>query len=377
MNKDLIFESPVTVTQPSLPDFESYMSYVKEIWDRKWLTNNGPVHEDFKKQLKQYLHSSNVELFTNGHLALEVSLKALGLTGEVITTPFTFASTIHAIRNCNLEPVFCDIDPNKFNIDPLKIEELITERTSAILAVHVFGQPCDVSAIEEIADKHGLKVVYDAAHAFGVEVDGKGIANFGDVSMFSFHATKVFHSIEGGMLSYSDDSLTPVLNAYKNFGMTSPEDINYIGTNAKMNEFQAAMGLCNLEIVDNEIKSRGEAFKRYMKELDKLKDIQLMNVPDAVKPNYSYFPVLLKDQGQRDFLSDQLAKYKVIARKYFYPLCSQFECYDYDANETPIALNVSNRVLCLPMHANLSVQEVSQICEIIQYELGDKSEGTN
>lgn len=373
MNKELVFEKPVTVTQPSLPDVKAYIEYVNEIWDRKWLTNNGPVHEKFKAQLKEYLNTSNIELFTNGHMALEIALKAFGLKGEVITTPFTFASTIHAIKNCNLEPVFCDIDPVTYNIDPAKIEELITDQTSAIVAVHVFGQPCDVTALQAIADKHGLKIIYDAAHAFGVTIDGEGISNFGDASMFSFHATKVFHSIEGGMLAFADEQLSATLNAYKNFGMTRPEEVNYIGTNAKMNEFQAAMGLCNLEIVEKEIKSRGNAFVNYLEELDDIEDIQLMRIPEEVKHNYSYFPILLKDLEQRDFLSEQLARYNVIARKYFYPLCSQFECYDYDVRETPVALNVSDRVLCLPMHANLSVKEVKQICEIIRCELGDYS----
>jgi dTDP-4-amino-4,6-dideoxygalactose transaminase len=373
MNKELVFEKPVTVTQPSLPDVQTYIEYVKEIWDRKWLTNNGPVHEEFKAHLKKHLKTSNIELFTNGHMALEIALKAFGLKGEVITTPFTFASTIHALKNCNLEPVFCDIDPVTYNIDPAKIEELITDQTSAIVAVHVFGQPCDVKALQEIAEKYGLKVIYDAAHAFGVTIDGEGISNFGDASMFSFHATKVFHSIEGGMLAFADEQLSATLNAYKNFGMTSPEEVNYIGTNAKMNEFQAAMGLCNLEIVEKEIQSRGTAFVNYLKELDDIKDIQLMRIQEEVKHNYSYFPILLKDLEQRDFLCTQLARYNVIARKYFYPLCSQFECYDYDVRDTPVALNVSDRVLCLPMHANLSVKEVIQICKIIRCELGDCS----
>jgi dTDP-4-amino-4,6-dideoxygalactose transaminase len=374
MKKELIFDHSITVTQPSLPNYESYIAYVKDIWERKWLTNNGPLHEEFKNRLKSYLSTTNVELFTNGHLALEISLKALDLEGEVITTPFTFASTIHAIKNCNLEPVFCDIDPVTYNIDPTKIEELITDKTSAIVAVHVFGNPCELEAIQAIATKHNLKVIYDAAHAFGVEVDGNGIANYGDVSMFSFHATKVFHSIEGGMLSFSDEMLSPILNALKNFGITSPETVDYIGTNAKMNEFQSAMGLCNLEIVDKEISSRKNAYTRYMEELTGLDDVQLLKLPENIKPNYAYFPILLKDHKLRNFLSDRLTKYNVIARKYFYPLCSQFECYDYDGNETPVALDVSDRILCLPMHANLDVKEVSQICDIIRYELGDYSE---
>lgn len=372
MKTELIFDNPITVTQPSLPDYESYISYVKDIWERKWLTNNGPLHEEFKDRLKQYLHTKNVELFTNGHLALEVCLKSLKLEGEVITTPFTFASTIHAIKNCHLEPVFCDIDPVTYNMDPKKIENLITEKTSAILAVHVFGNPCDLEAIQAVASKHHLKVIYDAAHAFGVEVNGQGIANYGDASMFSFHATKVFHSIEGGMLSYNDENLAHPLNAIKNFGITSPESVDYVGTNAKMNEFQAAMGLCNLEIVDKEIGSRKAAYVRYFEELEGLDDVQLLKIPEHVKPNYAYFPILLKDHKQRDYLSEQLSKYNVIARKYFYPLCSQFSCYDYDVSETPVALDISDRVLCLPMHANLDSKEVSQICDIIRYELGDE-----
>ena len=372
MKTELIFDNPITVTQPSLPDYESYISYVKDIWERKWLTNNGPLHEEFKGRLKQYLHTKNVELFTNGHLALEVCLKSLKLEGEVITTPFTFASTIHAIKNCNLEPVFCDIDPVTYNMDPKKIENLITEKTSAILAVHVFGNPCDLEAIQAVASKHNLKVIYDAAHAFGVEVNGQGIANYGDASMFSFHATKVFHSIEGGMLSYNDENLAHTLNAIKNFGITSPESVDYVGTNAKMNEFQAAMGLCNLEIVDKEIGSRKAAYVRYFEELEGLDDVQLLKIPEHVKPNYAYFPILLKDHKQRDYLSEQLSKYNVIARKYFYPLCSQFSCYDYDVSETPVALDISDRVLCLPMHANLEEKEVTQMCDIIRYELGDE-----
>ncbi|MEI5908340.1 DegT/DnrJ/EryC1/StrS family aminotransferase [Bacillus spongiae] len=371
MKNELVFENTIMVTQPSLPNYERYMGYIKGIWDRKWLTNNGPVHEEFKNELKNFLRTKNGELFTNGHLALEMALKALDLKGEVITTPFTFASTTHAIKNCNLEPVFCDIDPVTYNIDPAKIEDLITEKTSAILAVHVFGNPCDIQAIQTIADKHNLKVIYDAAHTFGVEVDGKGIANFGDVSMFSFHATKVFHSIEGGMLSFSDNSLAPTLNALKNFGITSPETVEYVGSNAKMNEFQAAMGLSNLEIINNEIDSRKEVYTNYLHYLEGLDDIRLLQFPDYVKPNYAYFPILLKDHKQRNLLCEQLGKYNVITRKYFYPLCSQFDCYDYDVKETPVAQGVSDRILCLPMYANLSKEEVKQICEIIQYELGD------
>lgn len=372
MKQELIFEDLITVTQPSLPDFNSYIEHIKGIWDRKWLTNNGPLHEEFKEKLSSYLRTPNVELFTNGHLALETAIKSLNLTGEVITTPFTFASTIHAITNCNLKPIFCDVDPVTYNIDINKIESLITSETSAILAVHVFGQPCDVEGIERIAEAHNLKVIYDAAHAFGVKVKGTDIANFGDISMFSFHATKVFHSIEGGMLSYQDESLSTKLRALKNFGMTSAEKVEYVGSNAKMNEFQAAMGLCNLEKINQDISLRKEVFYTYHEWLNKIDSIQLFNFENSITPNFSYYPILMDDYEQRNRLVMRLKEYNVVARKYFYPLCSQFDCYDFSIESTPIAADISDRVLCLPMYSELSVENAKQICEIIRYELGDE-----
>ncbi|MBI0577726.1 DegT/DnrJ/EryC1/StrS family aminotransferase [Neobacillus cucumis] len=374
MKKELIFNQRINVTQPKLPDYKMYTELLKEIWENKWLTNDGPLHERFKEQVKKTLLVENAELFTNGHLALEIALKSLDLSGEVITTPFTFASTTHAISNCGLTPVFCDIDPLTYNIDPDKIEQLITPNTSAIVAVHVFGTPCDVGRIEEIAKKHQLKVIYDAAHAFGVEINGQGIGSFGDISMFSLHATKVFHSIEGGLLTYKEKRLAAKIKSLKNFGITSPETVDYIGTNAKMNEFQAAMGLCNLESIRNDIHSRGKVYEAYLEGLNDLPLVRTLIQQDGVKPNYAYFPMVLPSREERDQLFESLKGYNVFARKYFYPLCNQFSCYKNFGFETPIAKDISDGVLCLPMYADLKVEQVQQITEIIKLELGEQLE---
>lgn len=371
MNKNLIFNKRINVTQPKLPDYAMYTELIKEIWEKKWLTNDGPLHERFREEVRNYLNVDNIELFTNGHLALEIAIKSLNLSGEVITTPFTFASTTHAITNCGLTPVFCDIDKNTYNIDPDAIEKLITPRTSAIVAVHVFGTPCDVIRIDEIAKRHNLKVIYDAAHAFGVEVNGEGIGNFGDISMFSLHATKVFHSIEGGLLTYKDETLTSVIKALKNFGITSPEDVDYVGTNAKMNEFQAAMGLCNLETIKGDIESRKAVYEAYVEGLKQLSSIQLIEPRIDVVANCSYFPIVLNNQQKRDGLFETLKDYNVYARKYFYPLCNDFSCYNTSSDNTPIAKKISDCVLCLPMYADLDLENVKQISDIINLELGE------
>ncbi|MEH7307280.1 DegT/DnrJ/EryC1/StrS family aminotransferase [Neobacillus drentensis] len=372
MKNELVFQKRINVTQPKLPDYKMYTELLKEIWEKKWLTNDGPLHERFREQVKEMLMVPNVELFTNGHLALEIALKSLDLTGEVITTPFTFASTTHAIANAGLKPVFCDIDPKTYNIDAEKIEQLITPNTCAIVAVHVFGTPCDVVKIEEIAQKHNLKIIYDAAHAFGVEINGAGIGNFGDISMFSLHATKVFHSIEGGLLTFKDETIAPRLKSLKNFGITSPESVDYIGTNAKMNEFQAAMGLCNLETVRHDIQLRKNVSEAYVEGLKHLTSIQLLNQRSDVKANYSYFPILLGSQDVRDRLFDVLQEYNVFARKYFYPLCNDFSCYDTSSKDTPVAKKISDGILCLPMYADLEIADVKQITEIISLELGEQ-----
>jgi dTDP-4-amino-4,6-dideoxygalactose transaminase len=368
---DLVFKNRINVTKPVLPDFDSYCEKIKKVWENHWLTNNGPLHENLKDQLEKYLHVSHVELFSNGHLALEVALKALDIKGEVITTPFTFASTTHAITNCGLEPVFCDIEPNTFNIDVDKIEALITERTSAILAVHVFGMPCDVYAIESIAKKYNLKVIYDAAHAFGVKINGESIANFGDISMFSFHATKVFHTIEGGMLAFNDIKLSDKIKALRNFGLTSGDHVEYVGTNAKMNEFQAAMGICNLESIEDYLENRKYVYKEYVKGLTGIKHVRFLPELKNVKHNYSYFPILLGSHEIRDNLFEKMKKYNVYTRKYFYPLCNDFDCYHYTSETTPIAKSISDSILALPMYPDLNSEEINQICEIIKYELGE------
>ncbi|WP_062237625.1 DegT/DnrJ/EryC1/StrS family aminotransferase [Fictibacillus sp. FJAT-27399] len=372
MITELKIEKPIPVTKPKLPDFEIYQEYIKGIWENKWLTNDGPLHERFKESLRGYLGINHLELFTNGHLALETAIKALNITGEVITTPFTFASTIHAIVNCGLTPVFCDIEMENFTIDTDQIEKQITSRTSAIMAVHVFGMPCNLERIEELAQKHKLAVIYDAAHTFGVEVNGRSIADYGDVSMFSFHSTKVFHSIEGGLLSFRDGDLAPRLKALKNFGITSPDSVDYVGTNAKMNEFQAAMGLSNLQTIDEDIHKRKLVHDTYIEHLSSVEGIRhLPNSMENVKHNYSYFPILLHDQETRDQLHESLKNYNVYTRKYFYPLCTEFSCYAEYKQDMPIASSVSERILCLPMYTELETEIVHQICSIIRYELGE------
>ena len=360
----------INVTRSSMPDFEEYCNEIKELWDSRWLTNMGAKHRAFEAELKDYLSCPCVNLFTNGHLALEAVIQAMGLKGEIITTPFTFASTTHAIVRCGCTPVFCDIEPVSFTMDASKIEALITDKTVAIMPVHVYGNLCDVEAIEAIAKKHNLKVIYDAAHAFGVEKNGVSSANFGDASMFSFHATKVFHSIEGGAICYQDDGLTPKLNLCKNFGISGPEDVVYAGGNAKLNEFCAAMGLCNLRMLDGEIAKRKAVNERYYQRLGNVPGLQLNPVIEGVKPNFAYFPVVFDGyKYTRDQVFQMLADEGIVARKYFYPLTNGFECYKglpgFDEDLTPVAKRMASQVLTLPMYADLSLEDVDKICDII------------
>ncbi len=359
----------IQVTQSSMPDFEEYIEEIKSLWDSKWLTNMGSKHKMLESQLLDYLMVPQITLFTNGHLALECIIAALELTGEVITTPFTFASTTHAIVRNGLKPVFCDINAEDYTIDVAKIESLITEKTSAIIPVHVYGNVCDVEAIEIIAKKHNLKVIYDAAHTFGETLSGRGIGTFGDASMFSFHATKVFNTIEGGAVTYNDPSVKKVLNDLKNFGITGPETVEYIGGNAKMNEFQAAMGICNLRHVDSEIEKRKKVVERYIANLKDTEGIKLCNPEPGVKSNYAYFPVVFDNYRKtRDDIFEELKQHDIIARKYFYPLTNSFECYrdDYDSDDTPVAKYIAERVLTLPLYADLELEDVDRICEIIK-----------
>lgn len=350
-----------------MPSFEEYCEEIKDLWESRWLTNMGAKHNELKDRLCEYLKVENTELFVNGHLALYCALKALDLKGEIITTPFTFASTTNAIVQAGCTPVYCDVSDD-YTIDINKIEPLITDKTSAILAVHVYGNVCDVDAIEKIAKKYDLKVIYDAAHAFGVEYKGRGICTYGDISMLSFHATKVFHTIEGGALCYNDPSLTSNIVKQRGFGLNG-EDIDCFGTNGKMNEFQAAMGLCNLRYIDGEISSRGEAYKRYDERLKGVKGLRLLPLRSDLKQNFAYYPVLFdkKEFGKsRDEVVAILAENDIVARKYFYPLVSANKEFEQDLTTlTPIAKEYSENVLCLPMYAHLDISDIDRICDLI------------
>ncbi len=361
-------EKPVLVTRSSLPPLEEYVEMLKPIWDSAWLTNMGQYHEEFKAQLRQYLGVENLELFVNGHLGLELGIQALGLEGEVITTPFTFASTTHALVRNGLTPVFCDINDRDYTMDVDKIETLITDKTCAIAPVHVYGNVCDVERIQEIADRYGLKVIYDAAHTFGETYDNVGVANFGDISMFSLHATKVFHSIEGGVVAFKDPGLSALLYQLKNFGITGYESVEYVGSNGKMNEFQAAMGLCNLRHLDGEIAKRKVLVERYRERLSGISGIKLCEENPRVKSNYAYMPVVFDGYGAgRDEIFAKLAEYNIHARKYFYPCVNRYECYrgQYDEMNTPVAAKISRQVLTLPLFAELPIETVDEICDII------------
>ena len=361
----------ILVTQPSLPTLEEYVEEIRDIWDSRWLTNMGEKHHSFCEKLKKYLKVQNIDLLTNGHMAIELCLQAFGLkSGEVITTPFTFASTTHAIVRNGLTPVFCDIDPITFTMDVKMLENLITDRTVAILPVHVYGNICDIDEIDRIAKKYGLKVIYDAAHTFGETFKGEGIGNFGNASCFSFHATKVFNSIEGGAVCYKDSEFGRAIGRLKNFGIKNEEIVDGVGANAKMNEFCAAMGLCNLRHIDEEIAKRRSVVERYRSHLDGVEGIQLNPIQKNVKSNYAYFPVVIDEKiygASRNEVMMKLYENGISARKYFYPLTNTFDCFHgkFDVNETPTALHISLRVLTLPLYANLALEDVDQICKII------------
>lgn len=362
----------INVTRSSMPSFEAYCEEIKELWDSHWLTNMGPKHQQLQMQLESYLDVPHVTLYTNGHLALENVIAAMNLPadGEVITTPFTFASTTHAIVRNGLVPVFCDINDWDYTIDVSKIEGLITEKTCAIVPVHVYGNICDVDAIKTIADRYHLKVIYDAAHAFGVTYKGIGIGNFGDASMFSFHATKVFNTIEGGAVTFAEDALEYTLYDMKNFGIRGPESVVFVGGNAKMSEFQAAMGICNLRHVDEEIRKRGEIVAHYRRRLADVDGLCLSTDQEMVKPNYAYFPVVFDGyKYSRDEMFEKLMDHGIVARKYFYPLTNSYECYQNlptaGEEKTPVAKFVADRVLTLPLYADLPLADVDRICDII------------
>ena len=362
----------ILVARSSMPIYEEYCAEIKDLWESHWLTNMGTKHAELQTRLEEYLHVPHVTLYTNGHLALENAIAALNLPagGEVITTPFTFASTTHAIVRNGLIPVFCDINRDDYTIDVNKIEALITEQTVAIIPVHVYGNICDVEQIEKIAKSYGLKVIYDAAHAFAVKYKGVSSACFGDASMFSFHATKVFNTIEGGAVCYKNDAWVQLLNDMKNFGFHGPEEVAYIGGNAKMSEFQAAMGICNLRHLEAEIAKRKTIVEHYRERLSGIAGIQLSVIQKDVESNYAYFPVVFDGyKYTRNKVFHKLAEQGIGARKYFYPLTNSFECYQNyptaGVRKTPVAQHTALRVLTLPLYADLPLEDVDRICDII------------
>lgn len=378
--------SKILVTRSSMPPFDEFVEKIRPIWDSAWMTNNGELHKQFQKELESYLCATEVSLMVNGHMALEMSLQALNLSGEVITTPFTFASTTHAIVRNGLTPVFCDIREDNYTMNTDLIESLITERTTAIVPIHVYGQMCDVNEIYRIAKKHNLKVIYDAAHTFGEKVDATmicevlreilpakdgmiGVPSFGDASALSFHATKVFNSIEGGAVVFGEHSIGERLYHLKNFGIMSEVDVDGVGANAKMNEFQAAMGLCNLNYVDAEIAKRKIRVERYRERLGNVRGIKLLQEQKGVVSNYAYFPIVVTEEffKTRDDIYAELKTEDIFSRKYFYPLTSEFHCYKgaFDASQTPVAKRISAQVLVLPLYADLPLEVVDKICDII------------
>ena len=381
MKGGIDLEDKIFVTQPLLPSLQDVYTQIEEIWESKWLTNMGKKHNLLEEKLKNILKVNNVSLFNNGTIALLVALKALDLPAgsEVITTPFTFAATPHCIAWNGLKPVFCDIEADTMTIDADKIEQLITKNTSAILGVHVYGFPCNVNKIETIAKKHNLKVIYDAAHAFSTEINGTGIGSFGDITMFSFHATKLFNTIEGGCLTYNNDCLKQKIYNLRNFGIRNEELVEEIGINGKMNELQAAVGLLNLELFKDEQKKRKKLKTMYDDFFSNIDGIKIPQMPANVSNSYQYYPIIIEDSFAvtRNRLYDELKKFNIYTRKYFYPLCSDYECYkDLESakpKNLPVANDIKNKVLCLPFYGNLYENATSEIMERI-YEIKSNTE---
>ena len=363
----------ITVTSPLLPSLDDFLPYMQDIWDRKWLTNNGYYHQELEKSLCEYLKVPYISLFTNGTLPLICALQALRITGEVITTPYSFVATTHSLWWNGIKPVFVDIDPVTCNIDPDKIEAAITPKTTAIMAVHVYGKPCDTERIQAIADKYGLKVIYDAAHAFGVEVNGKSILEAGDISTLSFHATKVYNTIEGGALVCHDENTKKRIDYLKNFGFAGETTIIAPGINGKMDEVRAAYGLLNLKQVSAAIESRHQVAVRYREALREISGIHVMEDMPGVRHNYSYFPIFVDAERygmSRDELYFKMKESNVLGRRYFYPLISEFSTYrgleSAKLEYLPVAHKVADSVICLPMHHALSPDDMNLILSIIK-----------
>ncbi len=365
-------ENILTVTSPLLPDLSDFNDYLSQIWGNKWITNNGPLHIELEQKLCEYLKIPYISLFTNGTLPLITALQALRITGEVITTPYSFVATTHALWWNNITPVFVDIDPKTGNIDPDKIEAAITPRTSAIMPVHVYGNPCDTRRIQEIADVYGLKVIYDAAHAFGVEINGKSILTEGDLSTLSFHATKVYNTIEGGAMVMSDESTKKRIDNLKNFGITDETHVIAPGINSKMDEIRAAYGLLNLKQIDKAIAHRHNVVLRYREALRKVKGISFFDDFPNVKHNYAYFPIFVNREEygmNRDSLYFKMKEQNVWGRRYFYPLISTFTPYrGFDsakAEHLSNATRMAEQVICLPLHHLLTDEDVERILKLI------------
>lgn len=362
----------ITVTSPLLPPLEEFIPYLQDIWKKKWLTNNGSYHQELEKALCDYLGVQYLSLFSNGTLALITALQALRITGEVITTPYSFVATTHSLWWNGIRPVFVDIEPNSFNIDPSKIEQAITPQTTAIMPVHVYGNPCDVVKIQQIADTYGLKVIYDAAHAFGVKKQGVSILEYGDLSILSFHATKVYNTIEGGAIICHDEKMKRRIDDLKNFGFRDEVTVVAPGINGKMNEVQAAYGLLNLKYVDEAVMQRKQVTEYYRNSLKDVKGIRFLSDLSDVKHNYAYFPILI-DVAQygksRDELYEELKQNNILGRRYFYPLISDFSIYKGLPSANPenlsIAKIISSQVICLPLHHGLSVDDLQRIVDII------------
>ncbi len=371
--KEKLGESKVYITQPSLPPLDEFIPYLQDIWQSKELTNNGKYHKQFEEALADFLGVKYVSLFNNGTLALITALQALRITGEVITTPYSFVATTHALNWNGIKPVFVDIDPFNFNLDPEKIEAAITPKTTAILPVHIYGNPCNVEKIQNIADIYGLNVIYDACHAFGVTFKKESILNFGDMSVLSFHATKVFTTFEGGAIICHDEKTKKRIDFLKNFGFADEVTVVGQGINAKMNEFQAALGLLQLKYINNNIKERKNITATYKQAISSIEGIKTLDEIENVEHNYAYFPIFINKEKlgiDRDNLYSILRENNIYARRYFYPLISQFPSYkhlDSAAKENlPVAEKITKEVLCLPIYPGMALLEVEKICNIIK-----------
>lgn len=367
------FSKPIYVTRPILPDIGEMTDKLKEIWDSQRLTNNGPQHKLLEDKLLDVLKVPYLSLFNNGTIALIVACQSLRLSGEVITTPFTFPATPHVLSWNNIKPVFCDIDPVTMNIDADKIESMITPQTTGILGVHVFGTPCDVIKIQEVADRYGLRVVYDAAHAFGLEINGRGIGTFGDISMFSFHATKLFHTAEGGALTFGDRNLKTRIDLLKNFGIKNEEEVMMPGINGKMNELQAALGLVLLDYIEEEKNRRKALLEVYRECLKGVEGITLLPNGNGFRQSYQYFVIRIDERlfgRSRDSVYEEFKKYNVFTRKYFHPLCSDYACYKHlpssDSSNLPVANKVAGEVLSMPFYGGLQADDVENICNMLK-----------